>query len=765
MPNALWNSPCIGALAGFLLVAHPADGAPNVKRMGQNYVLSGNEVSVAISVDRGTVSNLQSLRPTPMDVLPNTQDGISLVVVDQRSGKRAVFNRPQKIVVRRNRLSAKLSVVLDADDAGLARLLRANIEYRMYADRFQVIARIKHIEDADGPFELALGQKNPRADFWQRQSFPGLAGNLDVLSEEGRKRAKHEVSSVSTPIYQRFNDHPNDATRVPEGVPLKICRYPYGILEGPDRFMIYGQMDVNGYLYLAAGHDDRNPCMLVTPRRLLRGQESRFDLTYKFFEKSAELDYADVCLWYAQNCYSTNRLTKGLVTIPKNLKARTLLGEGNEAGGPPIPVRDHPAYVEWAQKAHLVHLWDGWTEWDEIPTLNRSWINMQGQTQTEDSARSEIDERHRLGYRCYSYRRQLFPFYAYRDDRPWRKSWMLSTKPGTVFVCPSGPEPVDKLPHGDILAAGIEKHLREDLGLRVVKPGHVSFIHADFCNDECRNFYIRALENWIDKYECLDGFAFDMGWDIHTVPCLAHPDDGTHHGIVNLMAAVYKHLEKHHRNMRVVMNMLQGSPSNLWCHAVMFEGGVDITYEAVESVKIYRATMFAHYYLWQHKSVFGPDYVRRLEHNMLSNLGMGVIIGMGDAMAFAADPNFNNKLDLYALCARLSCVPLVTETGAFLVEGCSRREVYRSIFADRKSCYALIFNNTDEERKIRGTIRGRYLRTYGWDGRPIPRKVMHFDSSGYLRTVTDFETRKVGDDIVVEGTVGPGELVGITSDG
>lgn len=727
----------------------------------QDFVLAGDEVEVVISKARGTVSRIVSLKPAPLEVLSETVDGLALAMADRWTGRRSSFGRCTALSPGPSRGGEYKSVTatLVPDRPDLANLVEASVEYRMYADRFRVVANARYLRDAAGPFEFTLGQKNPRADYWERQSFPGLWGNLDVLTPELLDKAKQTPGPLSANVYQRFSDHPDDVTHVPD---CKIVRFPYGILEGRDRFLIYARMDVNGYVYLGAGHEGMNPCMLLTPRVLSRDKTCSFDLTYKFVSKTPEQDYADVCLWYAGNCYSTNRLSEGIIAIPADLKPRTLIGDGNEAGGPPMPVGDQTEFREWARKAHLGHFWDGWREWDEVPSLDAEFRDSSGEMLRQSDLVAEMGERHALGHRCYGYRRQLFPWFAYRDGEAWRREWMLSTRPGTVFVCPSGPEPVGNLPHGDVLSPALDSFIRGELGIVSGKPGRCSWIHADFCNDECRMFYTRALEKWIEKYDCLDGFAFDMGWDVHTTPCLAHPEDGTHHGIVRLMADIYKHLEKRAPEKRIVMNMLQGSPSNLWCHGVMFEGGVDMSYEAIESVKIYRATMFAHNYTWQFKSKYGDNWLDHLEYALLSDLALGVVIGMGDTMSWASHPDLNNKSDLYEVSSRLPSHPLVIETGAFLVNGLSRREIYRSVFADATATHALIFNNTDKQQSISARVRGSYLKQYGWTGR-IPSEVREFDSRGYLKPASDFKASGAGGDIVISGSLGPRQMVALMS--
>lgn len=727
-------------------------------------VLSCPEVSVAISKDRGTVTRITSLKPTPVEVLPQTQDGLSLTIKHYPVGKTAVFNHLTKLARYSGKGIKTVTVVLSPSDADMARLVQVRVEYTMFRDRFRAMVTMESLADADGPFEIVFGQANPQIHYWTSESIPRLWGNRPVPSTLPRDQIEQKGPPLSLEFCEQFNDHPNDAVtdnRKPN-VPFELMRLPFTIFESADRYLLWGQMDVNGYVYVTPGRDGKNPCMLKMPKRLSKGDKCSFELTYKFFTKSPELDYGEVYQWYGQNCYSTNRLSKSIVTIPKNLKPRTLTSEGNMAGQPKWPVGKEAVYNEFAQKAKIGHIWDGWTEYDEIPTLEKSWIGADGITHTEDEARREIQTRHSLGYKCYSYRRQLFPWFGFHEDKPWKKDWILSTKPDTIQVYPQGPAKVDNLPCTDPVSPGVEKHLA-DIGVTLSKPGFTSYIHIDMCNDECRNWYLKAMEEWIDKYDCLDGFAYDIGWDLYTTPCIKHSEDGVHHGITKLMADMYRYLTVKHPSMRILGNMGQGDPPNLWAHGVIVEGGTVMTYQDVDSIKIYRLALLGYYYVFSHKEAFGEKYIEALHYNMMSNLALGLTIGFGDPLAFAADPKLNNKLDLYALSAKLTTVPMVIESGAFIVDGCPRKDIYRCVYADSKSCFALVFNNTKVKQTIHARIRAKYLKPYGWTGNVIPAHISHFNSECDRMTKTNFRIRKDGSDLLIEGTLEPNELVGLAS--
>ena len=732
--------------------------------ISKEIVLSRPGLSVAISRNHGTVTRISSLKPIPVDVLKETEDGLALVIKQLPDGKPAVFNIATEVIQNSDNGYEKVTATLVPSDTRMAKLARAHVEYRMYPDMFRALISVESLTDADGPFEISFGQLNPRTDYWTRESIPRLWGNRDVPATLPRDKVQQSGAPVSLEFWMQYNNHPDDVTtdHLRANVPLETIRLPFCIFESPDRFMLWGQMDVNGFVYVAPGHGGRNPCVFRMPRRLSKGERYSFELTYKFLTKSPELDYAEVYQWYGQNCYSTNRLTKGIVTIPKNLKPRTLIGEGNAAGQPSWPAGRDTAYNDFARKAKIGHIWDGWTEWDEVPTLQQSWISPDGKMRTEEEARNEVKTRHSLGYKCYSYRRQLFPAFAFRDDTPWKKDWMLYTRPGLVQIYPQGPSLLDNLPYTDPVSPGVQKHLGE-LGIAQPKPGFTSYIHVDMCDDECRNWYLKALEDWIDKYDCLDGFAFDMGWDLWTVPCIKHPEDGVHHGTAKFMSDMYRYLGKKHPDMRIVANMAQGEPPNLWAHAVIFEGAPYTTPEDIESIKIYRLTLLGYYYVYAHRLEFKEQYAQKLYYNMMSNLAQGLTIGFGDPLEFAKDPNLNGKLDLYSLSAKLTCVPLVIESGSFLVDGHSRREVYRSVFADSKSCYALIFNNTGSLQVIRARVRGKYLKRYGWNGNPIPTQITQFDADCEPKAISDFKVRRAGTDLLIEGTLQPNELLGLSS--
>lgn len=734
----------------------------------ENIVLENDGIRAVINSRTGAVDKLVSLQPSPL-VVSDKGGGLRLVAVDPGNGKRIVFDRLVRLTRKGDN---RVEAVFTCADKDLASLLSVVITYEMKPNELRTTCLVRYLKDRDGPLELLFGQKNVGAEDWQVQTFPGLFGNLDVLSQEYRKRAKQIIGLPGIRVFERFNDHPNDATVVPKDVPKKLVRYPYGILEGRDRFFLYGKMDINGYVYLTPNYRGMNPCMLITPKAMRKGKSYLFDMTYMFFDKK-KYYFSDVCRWYAENLYSTNRISRGIVRLPKNLKPRTLAEPGNIAGlGIPYGFEKHGREMiakqkivdAFAQRAGVAHLWGGWLEWNEIPTTDPSWVDKFGYRMTDKEVRAEIKRRHDLGYTDYGYRRQLFPSLGFFEDRPWKREWMLRTKPGTVFVCPSGPEPEDNLPYGDSMPIRLQEYLKKDLGLKIPRRGRDSWVHGDFSIDELREFYVKKLDAWIDKYQGMGGFAFDMGWDIHTVPSLAYPEDGTHHGIVAVMSKVYRYVHKKYPSKRILMNMLQGSPSNLWCDLTMFEGGVDITYRGVESVKIYRTTMVGYYYLWQHRSVFGKKKaVKQLKYHMLRNLSWGVCLGFGDTLAFATDPELNSITDFYRIASRLTSIPLVIENAALKIKDARTPKITGSIFARDKTIYVLIFNDRSVPAKIDAVVDKNYLKAYGSGSAATPGRSFYFDKDCRLVKDKDFKVVDEGRSFHISGTLGPKELVILTN--
>jgi hypothetical protein len=216
------------------------------------------------------------------------------------------------------------------------------------------------------------------------------------------------------------------------------------------------------------------------------------------------------------------------------------------------------------------------------------------------------------------------------------------------------------------------------------------------------------------------------------------------------------------------MNMTLGSPTNLWCDAVMFEGGTGIDYPTVEGVKIYRTTMCGWYYVWQYRNEFGAQAVEMLKYNIKRNLSYGVCIGLGDVGSLLDHPDLAAMTDLYRVASGLTALPLVIENDVLGIEGVNFHsikgpEVSGCVFAKDGVLYVLIFNDKPQATQVKAKVNKKNLEFYRSEKSPLPRQAYVFDNECHLEKVSAFKVDETDQSFIIAGTLGRHELAVFTN--
>ena len=98
--QAAWRVGASMICAAMLAIVAEADSAEVAMSMDpDSYVLSNGEITVALSRERGTVTSITSLQPEPLEVLPETNDGLALWARHVTSGRKYCLNAVKRSTV------------------------------------------------------------------------------------------------------------------------------------------------------------------------------------------------------------------------------------------------------------------------------------------------------------------------------------------------------------------------------------------------------------------------------------------------------------------------------------------------------------------------------------------------------------------------------------------------------------------------------------------------------------------------------------------
>lgn len=701
-------------------------------------VLRGQELAAVVSKATGLVVSITSLLPRAFDILPPRENGLMPYFWDRDSGHFEIANRPVGAQGFRGRFEGRPYLGIKSDLRFGRRLGdRAQLaaSYRMFADRFQVEFRVEYLKDDDAQFEAGVSQAyQPKQ--WRRHLYVDVNRTTRAWQMEERG-------------YERYYDALWDTTTARRGPdePLYRARYPYGILERADRFLVWGILDLNCFAILSPNRLGGIPSFCISPKGIKAGEGYTFNFTYKVLPRPPH-ELADACRWYAENCYSTNRLTRGIVTLPRDLKPRTI-ATGNVMSGfyPPCwpnREREKARVRQNAKKMGAVHLWYGpWFPWTEDHPTKGRWYIEGDFWQTAEGVKAEIKQLQRQGFHVYLYVRQLRQTAAFYDDRPPYRDWLYLTREGFpwnfTFTGLPSPDIRERIPEAVKKAYG-----------EAVQGEWTTCAYIDLCNDDARKWLTREIKNALDYYQPA-GVAWDMGWgDVQSAPCIRHPGDGLHHASVRIQYDIWKWVQKKHPRMRMVLNESKGSPSQLYAHAMMFEAGDHIDEIAAESVKCYRTALTALYY----REIF-PD--AEWPQAIMRHLSYGVTMsGRWGGEELEGSP-FEPLTALAAFSAKCNNTPLVIESGAFRLSP-KRAGLSGAVWADRQRLLVAVWNGAASAAQIDAQVAEEVVRKYGWRGGGKARFTV-LSSAGLPRPDASFRAKAGAGPVEFRGRLAGHEMV------
>jgi len=709
-------------------------GGVTLRENDAYFVLAGRELVAVIERASGLVVHVRSLKPTPFDILPPRRGGLLPYFWNRETGEFAGGAQAGKARVIEGAFEGKrfLGLACDLAFGEPFAQQRAGLRarYRMFADRFEVRFEVEYLRDDARQFEVGITQAYGRAD-WNRHLY------VDV----GRSTRAWKMQERG---FERYYKHPGDTTAPGPGEHMFRARLPYGILERDDRLLVWGNLDLNCFAVMSPNRMNGMPAFTMAPKGIKADGRSAFQFTYKVLPKP-ENQLADACRWYAENVYSTNRLTRGRVRLPKNHRPR-VLEPGNVFCGfysacwPEEHDAEKRTMRASAKRMGAVHLWyGGWFPWTEDHPTKGRWYVDGDFWQTAEGVRDEMRALQAEGFHVYFYVRQLRQTAAFYDDREPYKDWIFLTEQGYpwAYSMTASPTGQEQEPVPPKIRAAYGRDLSSD---------HTTCAHIDLCNDDARRWLTREIKQALAYYQP-DGLAWDMGWgDILAAPCVRHPDTGLHHAVLRIQSDVYEWAKRRFPRMKHVQNESKGTPSHLYCDGIMFESGDHIDALAMESVKFYRTAVTGLYYQQIFPNAEWPQAVMR-------HLSYGVTMSGGGWLQNTEGTPFHELTALAAFSALCNATPLVVETGAVRVEP---EGVSGSVWTNRERLLLALFNDRPTAADVSMRLDLRALRRYGVREIP-PLRWTALSAQGVPTGAPAAVTsRRVADSLRLSGPLPPG---------
>lgn len=335
------------------------------------------------------------------------------------------------------------------------------------------------------------------------------------------------------------------------GIPV----LPFIALERPDRYIICGELDINRSMTLNSNEAGAfAPAVELNPKTVKKGET--FILTLSFGEVkrkySTYRDFTAAVRWYMNHLTNSNEITKDLIRgdwrqhmlpYPGNLRSYSgIFQKYNKE------LSDH----EWIHQmeagldsTRTKYLWlYGWHGADEsYPVKGTYYIFRNYRLINVEQARNEIRRLQKKGYKVFLYFRQFAMKELVKPGIKPYPEWLAKSHKGELITYDAG------------VSFPVPKELQNKIGAE-----KLTWVHLDFSNKECRQWYIDNVKKAIDFYQP-DGIAWDMGWA-----------GGTQlgHGTLRIQADIYKWRDRHRPELMILGNN-NGNPSSLYIDGVLLE--------------------------------------------------------------------------------------------------------------------------------------------------------------------------------------------------
>jgi len=532
------------------ILAGQEAGPPPVPAVGPTVTLESDDWRVVVDQTSGLIRRIENLKPRPLRWTPENAGGIDVYI---RSWPRGRPVRLRATARERHAYKDTFACVLQPEDPPFRDMIQARYEVKLDAEKLTVSSVFTATEDIDQAVEIGLGLPfSP--DRWRRQIFahcPWLA------------LSPRQERAIRFP----FLADPNDAT-VASNVGNWVF-YPMGLLDGDDRIVFWGGMDLGRRVVLAPNNYGSVPAITLAPKRWSKGETKTLQFTLKSFPKPAN-GLADVLRWYLSNCRSSDPLTQDLFPV-KEWTAR-IFAQGGGVGMPDVRItyvnpKAKRAFfdrvTDLLKRYHVNNLWLG--SYHRIdgsyPTSGR-WLTITGMPISAEAWRAEVQRLKRIGLRPCLYAFQFICPELLTDGGVPDRRWVLHGTDGKLSAFDSY---TAGDPHG---ADWFTKELAAKLG-----TNKLTWADADFGNDAFRKWYTEQLKAAIDYYQP-SGISFDYGWSIlgpYSAWSPSNPKTSLPHARLRVQADIRRYIKAKYPHMQIIINCIPGSPSQLFADCMLLE--------------------------------------------------------------------------------------------------------------------------------------------------------------------------------------------------
>ncbi|MBI3920984.1 MAG: hypothetical protein HY318_06140 [Armatimonadetes bacterium] len=526
-----------------------------VRANGPDVFLQSKDWKIAVNRATGQIRQCLALRPTPAVWTPHNARGLDLYVRQLPEGAPVRFVGASAGSLRKEGNQAtSFECVVRAETEAFRDALDARLRMKLNGAQLDITARFTARHGIDGPVEIGLGLPF-RPEAWRRQVYPRLPWLALSPRQEGQIRLP-------------FLADPDDAT-VASATGNWIF-YPFGLLEGNDRIILWGSMDVGRRLVMSPNNYGSVPAVTLAPKRWPKGKTLELALTMRAFAKP-ESDLPGVLRWYLSHCHSSDPLTSDL--FPVRDWTPRVFAKGGGVGMPDVRItRVNPASkIEFSDRVEKLlkdysvpNLWLGsWHCIDGSYPVSGTWTTVTGLSLSAEAWKAEVARLKEAGLRPCLYAFQfIVPELCKEGGKP-DKSWVAHGADGNLSL-------FDRYVAGEGRGLGdwFTKELAEKIGSNVV-----TWAFGDYGNDDFRRWYTEQTKATIDYYQP-SGISFDWGWAVmgpDNVYSPANPRTSQAHGRLRVQADIWKWLRANHPEMQVIVNDIPGSPSQFFANCMLLE--------------------------------------------------------------------------------------------------------------------------------------------------------------------------------------------------
>jgi hypothetical protein len=644
---------------------------------GKTITLKSADWKVVVDPVSGAALEATDLRPTPQTWTPEAARAVDLYIRSFPDGEPVRFLRPpgdQPAVASGNVFSCRLV----PGNGPYCGQVEAEFALKLEESRLFVGGRFRALSDVGHPLEIGLGMPF-RPQSWQRQLFPRNPWLVLHPRQE-------------SPVRLLFLADPADATVASATGNWNF--FPFGILQGSDRYVLWGGFDLGRRIVLSPGNFGSVPAVTLAPKTWPKGKTLELAFSVCSFPRS-EKDFPALLRWYLSHCTSSDPLAGDLFPV-KHWTPRVLPAGGGVAM-PDIRIsrlnpKADPKFFDLAcQKMlqfNIPNLWlnlqiaiDG-----SHPTSGK-WYNEYGLPLSAGPLKAEVARIQKLGLRPCSYTNQFIMPELLRAGGAPDKNWIAYDSKGqasawAVFSADSA------VAGGDFFT----KELAARLGTRTL-----SWTYGDYGLAAFRNWYVGQVTAAVDYYQP-SGLSWDYGWsgmEPYVAYSRGNPKTSLPHGILRAQTDIAAHLRKKYPQMTIIVNETGGSPSQLLANCLLLENTdtmSDIDFLAGKALGSAMSSM----------DYFSDHDRGRWTRQMMLDLARGCSFGAPFWVLMTPPESqyiatWTKFLDFSG---RTTCLPTIADEDAVVgISGAAQKSLVGTVWSDGTALMAAFF-----DRRMKGGV-------------------------------------------------------------